>query len=296
MLPFTNQAGSQDVEYLAQGLTDGIVNTLGHLASLQVRGRTAIPQFRKTQPDARAVGDMLHVGAVLSGSIVEKDGALLVRAELVDTHTAAHLWGDSYQRKASEIGWCKKTFARKSPRSCASRLRPMSENRCTGVATTNPAAEQLYLQGRFFWNRRTAEDFKTATDYFNRAIDLDPDYALPYAGLADVLITQSGSSPKQVMPQAELNALKAINKDEELAAAHVALASIKLNYEWDWLQTEKEYKRAIELDPSLLRRTPGTRPIYGLWRGSTRHWQSQGGRRNWSRRPFRSVWGWPARS
>jgi TolB-like protein/Tfp pilus assembly protein PilF len=252
VLPFTNQSGNQDLEYVAQGLTDAIVNTLGRLPRLQVRGRTAIPQFRKNQPDARAAGEMFHVGAVLSGSIVEKDGALVVRAELVDTHTAAHLWGETYQRRTSDIAQvqediCQEVASKLHAADTADERRSLRRR-----ATANQAAEQLYLQGRFFWNRRTTQDNKTATDYFNRAIDLDPNYALPYAGLADVLITQSGSvPPKQVMPQAELDALKAINKDDELAAAHAALASIKLNYEWDWLQAEKEYKRAIELDPSL---------------------------------------------
>jgi len=252
VLPFANTSGGEEVEYVAQGLTETIVNTLGRLPRLQVRGRTAIPQFRKKQPDVQAAAEMLHVRAVLSGSITDTGGMLVISAELVDTHTAAHLWGETYKRRGSDIAQVQEDICQNVASKLHAAMTADERKSLRRRGTTNQTAEEAYLRGRFFWNRRTAQDFKTATDYFNRAIEADPNYALPYAGLADVLTTQSGSvPPKQVMPQAELNALKAINKDDDLAAAHAALASIKLNFEWDWLQAEKEYRRAIELDPSL---------------------------------------------
>ena len=252
VMPFTNTAKSEALEYVSQGLTDGIVNTLGRLPKLQVSGRMAIPQFRNSQPDARAVGQMLKVDTVLGGSVTETNGVMVINAELVDARTARHLWGQRYERKRSEFSAVQEDICLEVASQLRVALTSQDKRALVKRFTTNPQAEQLYLQGRFFWNRRKADDRKTAVEYFNKSIELDPNYALPYAGLADALITQSGSAPpKQVMPQAELAAMKAIDKDDELAAAHAALASIKLHYEWDWLQTEKQYKRAIELDPSL---------------------------------------------
>lgn len=252
VMPFVNTNASADLEYLTQGFTDNVINTLGRLPHLQVQGRMAIPQFRKSQPDARTVGRMLNVATVLAGTVAENNGILTINTELIDAHDGHHLWGQRYERRRSDISAIQADVCQEVARTLRLKLTPEDKRALRKRFTTSPEAEQLYLQGRFFWNRRTADGIKTAISYFNRAIEADPNYALPYAGLADALITQSGSvPPRQVMPQAELAALQAINKDDELAQAHAALASIKLHYDWDWLEAEKEYKRAIELDPSL---------------------------------------------
>ncbi len=252
VMPFTNTAQREDLEYVTQGLTDGIVNTLGRLPKLQVAGRMAIPAFRKKQPDALEVGKTLNVATVLGGSVSETGGVMVINAELVDARTARHLWGQRYERKRSDMSTVQEDICQEVAANLHLKLTPEDKRALAKRSTSSALAEQLYLQGRFFWNRRRTEDYKTAISYFNRAIEADPNYALPYAGLADALLIQSGSvPPRQVMPEAELAALKAINKDDELAAAHAALASIKLHYEWDWLQAGKEYQRAIELDPSF---------------------------------------------
>jgi TolB-like protein/Tfp pilus assembly protein PilF len=252
VIPFVNSTGNPDLEYVSEGFTDSVVNTLGRLPALQVHGRMAIPQFRKNRPDAQTIGRILNVGAVLGGAMTENNGVLTVNAELVDARDGRHLWGQRYERRRAEISSIQEDVCQEVARTLRLKLTPDDKRALRKRFTANPQAEQLYLQGRFFWNQRAAGGIKTAISYFNRAIDADPNYALPYAGLADALMTQSGSvPPKQVMPQAELAALQAINKDDELAQAHAALASIKLHYDWDWLDAEKEYKRAIELDPSF---------------------------------------------
>jgi tetratricopeptide (TPR) repeat protein len=229
---------------------------LGRLTDLQVRGRLAIPQFRKNAPDALSVGKTLNVRTMLAGTVVEANGTLIVNAELMDTRDGHHLWGQRYERRRGDINAIQQDICQEVAKRLSLELTAQEKRVIRDRSTNDPEAEQLYLQGRFFWNRRRADDIDTAITYFNRAIERDANYALPYAGLADALLTQSGHvRPKEVMPQAELAALKALNKDETLPQAHVALASIKLHYDWDWLEAEKEYKRAIEpLGDGALRR------------------------------------------
>jgi tetratricopeptide (TPR) repeat protein len=182
--------------------------------------------------------------------VTERNDHLIVRAELVDARNRNHLWGQTYDRLASEFSAIQEDIGHDVTARLRVALTPEDKKLLARRYTNNPEAERLYQKGRFFWNQRTQEGLKNAIDYFKQAIQQDPDYALAYTGLADAYSLQSSSvPPKEAFPQAEMAALTAVTKDDNLAEAHAALAFIKFHYDWDWMETEKEYKRAIELNP-----------------------------------------------
>lgn len=254
VLPFANTNADPNTEFLSDGITESLINSLSQLPNVRVLARSTVFRFKGTDADPRAVGKQLGVDTVLTGRVVQAGENLSVQAELVNAADGSQVWGERYNRKAADILAVQEDITRE----IVGRLRPKlsgeQQERVTRRGTENAEAYKLYLQGRYFWNRRSAEDFKIAIPFFQKAIELDPDFALAHSGLSDSynLLGQyiGGAPPKEVMPLAKKAALKALSLDESLAEAHGSLGQYLIEYEYDWAGAEREFKRAIELNPN----------------------------------------------
>ena len=202
--------------------------------------------------DPQKVGHDLGVRAVLAGRLMQRGDTLVVQTELVDVDKGSQLWGEQYNRKLADILAVQEDISREISEKLRLRLTGEEKTRLTKRPTENMEAYDLYLQGRYYWNKRTEEGFNKAIEHFNQAIEKDPNYALAHAGLADSYIVRGNFSllpPKEAYGKAREAAAKALELDDSLGEAHNALAAVKENYEWDWPGAEQEYKRAIELNP-----------------------------------------------
>jgi adenylate cyclase len=252
VLPFANASGDEDAEYLSDGITESLINCLSQLSNLKVIARSSVFQYKGKETDPQVVGRELSVRAVLMGRIVQRSGNLKVSAELVDVLDKRRLWGEEYNRNAADILEVQEEIAKDISENLRVKLSGEEQKQLTRRPTGNAEAYDLYLRGRFFWNKRNKEGYRKAIEYFQQAIDKDPNYALAYAGLADSYALLSNYivfPPKEAMPKAEAAALRALQVDDTLAEAHASLAFVKMSYHWDWLGAEKEFKRAIELNP-----------------------------------------------
>lgn len=253
VLPFVNQNNDPNSEYLSDGLTESIINSLTQLPNLRVIARSSVFRYKGQETDPLKVGKELGVRAVLVGRLIQRGDSLWVSTELVDVRDNKQLWGDQYERKIADLLAMQRDIAREITSNLRPRLSGAEQNRAAKNYTENPEAYQLYLQGRFYWNKRTEESYQRAVDYFRQAIDKDPHYALAFTGLADTysfLSSQGIRPPHDVFPLAKDAAIKAIEIDNSLSEAHTSLAYVKLYYDWDWAGAEQEYKRAIELNPN----------------------------------------------
>jgi TolB-like protein/Flp pilus assembly protein TadD len=252
VLPFANAGGDPNKEYLSDGITENLINSLSQLPRLRVTARTLAFRYKGPQVDPQKAGHDLHVRAVLTGRVVERDGALNIQADLMNVDDGSQLWGRQYARKLSDILTLQEEIAREVTEKL--RLRPTAEQqkRLAKRSTENTEAYQLYLKGRYYWNRRTEQTLKRAVEYFQQAIDKDPGYALAYAGLADCYAVYGSyevASPRESGPKAKATATRALEIDNTRAEPHATLAMAKMQYEWDWAGAEREGQRAIELDP-----------------------------------------------
>ncbi len=252
VLPFENQNRDPNIDYLSDGLTDTIINSLTQLPNLKVIARSSVFRYKGKQTDAIAVANELGVRAVVTGRIIQHGDSLTVGAELIDARENKQLWGEQYERKVSELMAVQRDIAQEITSNLRLKLSGLEQRRMTKHYTENADAYQLYLQGRFYWNKRTGEALKKSIEYFNRATQKDPGYALAYAGLADAYVLlppYSAGSPQESFPEAKAAAKKAIELDETLAEAHTSLAQA-LYFEWDFADAEKEFQRAIRLNPN----------------------------------------------
>ncbi|PYS72848.1 MAG: hypothetical protein DMF73_07210, partial [Acidobacteria bacterium] len=256
VLPFVNQSHDPDSEYLSDGVTESIINSLTQLPNLKVSARSSVFRYKGKEADPMAAGKELGVSAVLTGRIMQRGDSLTISTELLDVRENKQLWGEQYQRKVSDLLAVERDIAQEITGNLRLKLSAPEQSRVAKHYTENPEAYQLYLKGRFYWNRRTEEGSRKGIEYFRLAIEKDPTYALAYTGLADcysVLGTSynvASLSPSEAIPKAKAAATKALELDDTLAEAHTSLAYIKLNYDWDWAGAEREFKRAIELDPN----------------------------------------------
>jgi eukaryotic-like serine/threonine-protein kinase len=254
VLPFANASNNSEMDYLGEGMSEEITNSLSRLPSLTVMARSTVSRYKSRQDDPQGVGRELHVDAVLTGRVAERDSDLTVEAELVDVATGAQLWGERYTRRANDASLLQTAIMS----DLASQLRPQittnEREKAARVGTKNAEAYQLYLKGRYHASKSTAEGLKKGVEYFQQAIEKDPSDALAYAGLADTYIRLGGDFgyllESDVFPKAEEAAIKALEIDDTLAEAHTAFGSVKALYKWDWTGAEREYKRATALDPS----------------------------------------------
>ncbi len=253
VLPFVNQNTDQEGEWISDGVTESIINTLTRLPNLKVIARTSVFRYKGNQTDPIKIGNELGVRAVLTGRISKRGDDIIISAELTDLRDNKQLWGDQYQRKMSDLLTVQRQIAQEITNNLRPKLSGEEQNRAAKNYTQNSEAYQLYLRGRFYWNKRTPSDFHKAISFFQQAIDKDPNYALAYSGLADsyALLTVYGEgSPAESMPQAKRAAQQALALDDNLAEAHASLGQIMVAYDFDFAGAEREYNRAIALNPN----------------------------------------------
>src|SRR5258705_8088925 len=255
VLPFENRSIDPDPEYLSEGLAESLIYRLSQLPNLKVSPTSAVFRYKGKPADAAKAGNELGVSAVLLGRITQRGDSLLISAELVDVRHNKLLWGEQYDRKMSDLLATQREIAREIVEKL--KLKVAGEEK--GLAkhyTENNEAYQLYLRGRFYWNKRTEEGMRKSLEYYQQSIERDPNFALAYSGLADAydLLRAPDASgamaPDDAMPKAKAAALKALEIDDTLAEPHVSLAHVKYYYDHDFETAEREYKRAIELNPN----------------------------------------------
>src|SRR5262245_14018689 len=251
VMPFVNESGNPDVDYLSDGMTEILIGSLSQLPNLNVKARTSVFRYKGKEIDPRSVANDLKVQAILTGRVLQRANNLTLYVELIDTTTENVLWKADYQRQMTDLVALQKEIAEDVSQKLRSRLTPAETQKLAKVSnTTNAEAYRLYLQGRYFWSKRRVADMGKAIGYFQQAIDLDPNYALAYAGLADAI-----AQPNDLVPYLERRdkARAAIDKalalDPDLAEAHTSLAHILLRYDLDFVGAERELKRSLELDP-----------------------------------------------
>jgi TolB-like protein/Tfp pilus assembly protein PilF len=253
VLPFVNAGGDPNAEYLSDGITESLINSVSQIPGIKVVSRTSAFHYKGRDVGAKTVGRELGVRAVLTGRIVQRGDALSIRAELVDARDDTHLWGEQYNRRLSDILAVQEEIAGDISGKLRQRLTGEEKKRLTKRYTENAEAYGLYLKGRYHWNKRTGEDIQKGIGYFQQAIEKDPTYALAYAGLADcyaILFYYAELPASEAFPKAKAAALKALEIDDTLAQAHAALAFVHEDFDWDFSSAEKEFKRAIELNPN----------------------------------------------
>jgi len=255
VLPFQNRSTEPDTEYLSDGLAESLIYRLSQLPNLKVSPTSSVFTYKNREVDPITVGNQLGVNAVLLGRIVQRGDNLTISAELVDVRQNKLLWGEQYERKTSEVLQTQREIAREIVDKL--KLKVSGEEKALAKHyTESNEAYQLYMKGRFQWNKRTPEALHKSIEYYEQAIQRDPTFALAYAGLADTYALLGGAEaggdvpPIEALPKAKAAALKAIEIDELLAEPHVSLGHVKFFYDRDWAGAEREFKRAIELNPN----------------------------------------------
>ncbi len=251
VLPFVNVSQDPNMEYLGDGITESLINSLSGLPNLTVMSRNSVFHYKGHETDAREVGRGLNVRAVLTGRVMQRGDSLSISAELVDVRDNSHLWGGQYNRKASEILSVQEEIARQITDNLRLKLSGEERTKLARHPTESIEAYQFYLKGRYFWNQRGRGLLK-AVDYFEQARAADPQYALAYAGLADsysLLAFYGYLDPREAFPKATTAAKRALELDESLGEAHASLGYIRWDYDRDLAEAEREFRRAIELAP-----------------------------------------------
>jgi serine/threonine protein kinase/Tfp pilus assembly protein PilF len=252
-LPFVNVDADPNTEYLSDGITESLINSLSQLPNLKVISFSSVSRYRGQRIDPQAVARDLGVRALLVGKVTQRGDDLIVSAELVDTLDNSHIWGEQYNRKLSGLLALQKEISREISDKLQLRVSGEQRERLTKRYTESTEAYQLYLKGRYHWNKWTPEGWQKSIEYFQQAIEKDPGYALAYVGVSnaynalgffDVML------PREAWPKAKEAAVKALEIDDTLGEAHAALGSVKYLYDWDWAAAERELKRAIELNPN----------------------------------------------
>jgi len=258
VLPFVNVGADPNTEYLSDGITDSLINGLSRLPRLKVMSRNSVFRYKGDEADAQKAGKTLGVRAVLTGKVTQRGQDLIVSAELVDVRDNSHLWGEQYDRKMSDLPQLQSELSRDISENLRLRLSGDDKQRLTRSGTENAEAYELYLKGRYNLNSLMREGGKNSVDYFERAIAKDPRYGAAYAGLAEYYAgivyasTTSDLSPKEASARSKGAALKAVELDDTLAEAHTALAMIATFHEWDWKTADKEFQRAMAINPNYV--------------------------------------------
>jgi TolB-like protein/DNA-binding winged helix-turn-helix (wHTH) protein/Flp pilus assembly protein TadD len=252
VLPFVNQNNDANTEYLSDGLAESVIYSLSQIPELRVMSRNSSFRYKGKETDAKTIGSELNVQAVLTGRIVQFGDTLSVSVDLVSASDNSVIWGERFTRQMSDVEKLQTDIAQLTLQKLRLKLSGADEQRFKKPQTENSEAYQLYLMGRYHLNRLTDDGFLKGREYFQRAIDKDPNYALAYAGLADSYNRLSGwnaLSPKDGFPKARVAATKALELDDELAEAHTAMGTVKHFYDWDWQGAERDFRRAIEINP-----------------------------------------------
>jgi serine/threonine protein kinase/tetratricopeptide (TPR) repeat protein len=254
ILPFVNSSGDPEMEYLSDGITETIISTLSRIPKLHVMAHSTVFRFKGRLSDPQSIGRQLEVGSVLVGRVLHRGTMLNIGAELVDVGNGRQVWGQQYNRKFGDVFEVQEDIAQEISTNLELKLTSEEKRTLSKRHTQNTEAYQLYLKGRFCWNKRTEAELRAGIDFFTRAIDCDHAYALAYAGLADSYTTQAFLwpyvPPSELMPRARQAAAKALSLDPTLAEGHASMGIIDLRYEWHPESAEQHFKRAIALKPS----------------------------------------------
>ena len=252
VLPFENKSGNVDSEYLSDGLAESLIYRLSQLPNLKVSPTSSVMRYKGTATDAVKIGSELGVQAVMSGRMVQRGENLTISVELVDVRSNKLIWGEQYERKMSELLVTQREIAAEITTKLRLKLSGESEQKLTKKYTDNNEAYQLYLKGRFYWNKRDEENLRKAIDQFKAAADHDPNFALAYVGLADsyvLLPFYSNATSAEVTPPAKAYAERALAIDDSLGEAHSSLGYVN-RLLWNWPEAEKELRRGVELNPT----------------------------------------------
>ena len=253
VLPFVNTSGDPNTDYLSDGITESLINGLSQLSNLTVMSRSSVFHYKGNEVDPQKAGKELGVKAVLTGRVTQRGDNLLISTELVNVSNNSHIWGEQYNKKLSDILAIQEEISKEISRNLSVKLGGEEEKKLAIRGTENTEAYQLYLKGRFHWNKRKADDLQKAVEYYNQAIVKDPNFALAYAGLAStyvILPEYAGVPVRDYVSKIETASEKASELDPTLAEPHAVLGLMRANHEWKWSDAEKEFKRAIELNPN----------------------------------------------
>ncbi len=253
VLPFVDDSPEKGHEYLCEGIPNTLINALNNIQNLRVPARTSAFSFVGKGLDIQGIGQKLNVENVLEGSIQVVGDNLRVTASLIKVKDGYQLWNATYDRRLEDVFAIQDDIAQAIVKALKVRLMGEQEERLVRRSTDNMEAYKLYLEGLYYWNKRTGKDLNKAIELFDQAIDIDPNYALAYVGLADsysLLSLYGDARPKDVFPRAKTAATKALEIDENLAEAHNSLAYVHERLDWNWKAAEAEFKRALELNPN----------------------------------------------
>jgi len=259
VMPFVNASGNADVEYLSDGMTETLISSLSQLPTLNVKPRSSVFRYKGKETSPKTIGNELNVQAILNGRVTQRGQDLSLFVELIDVALDKVVWSQQYNRKQTDLVTLQADIARDVSNRLTSKLSGADEAKVTKTYTTNPEAYQLYLKGKFYYSKYNRESYQKAIEHYQQAIELDPNYALAYLGIAESYNNASDFylAPTDAMPKAKAAVLKAIELDHTLAAAHYELGILIFWYDWDWAAAEREMKLAVELDPNYT--------IYGLY-------------------------------
>ena len=254
VLPFTNGGGDANTDYLSDGITESLISNLAHVPQLKVKSRNSVFRYKGKDVDAQKVGNDLGVSALVSGRVVSRGDSIEVSAELTDVRDNTEIWGQHYSGKSADIISLQQQISGDVAARLRSKLSVSEKQQITKQGTQNPEAYELYLKGRYSWNKRTAPDLAAAISFYNQAIAKDPGYALAFSGLAEAyaLLPVYGGDypPSENIPKSNAAARRALELDAALAHPHAVLGDNEIAYDWDFAGGEAEYKKALELDPN----------------------------------------------
>lgn len=269
ILPMENASADAGMEYLSDGITESIINSLSQLPGLRVVPRSTVFGYKGRKSDPQKTGEELAVHAVLTGRVIQLGDSLIVKTELIDVARASQLWGEEYRRKLTDIFALQDEIAEEISQKLRVHVSGEDRQRLRKRYTDNIEAYHLYLKGRYYVGKRTPEWIRKGVEHFQQAIDLDPNYALAYSGLAEaygfLASSTGGQPPRDAYPLAKAAALKALELDDTLGEAHCSLGFFRLLFDWDFAAAETEFKRAIELSPNFANAYDG----YGFYLKAT---------------------------
>ncbi len=255
VLPLDDHSGEPGHEYFADGMTEALITSIAKIKALRVISRTSAMQFKGARKSLPQIAQELNVDAVIEGSVLRSGDRIRIAAQLIHARTDQHLWAESYERDFRDILSVQSEIARQVANEVRIILSPEESASLGSARRVNPEAHELYLQARYYWNKRTEQSVRKALSFFQRAIDHDPTYAQGYAGLADtynILGYYNALAPAEAYPKGKAAALKALELDESLAEPHAALGVVRRDFEWDWAGAHAEFRRAIELNPGYV--------------------------------------------
>jgi eukaryotic-like serine/threonine-protein kinase len=262
VMPFVSENSNQDLEYLSDGMTETLISSLSQLPNLNVKARSSVFRYKGKETEPKTIGNELNVQSILNGRVSQHGDELTLTVELVDVQTENVIWSEQYNRTQADLVSLQREVARDVLSKLKTKLSGEDETKVTKTYTADSKAYQLYFKGRFYFNKRTKQDLLSSIEFYKQAIDLDSNFALAYVGIADsyaIMSPYGYAAPNEIFPKAKVAAQQAIKIDPELADAHASYGKILADYDWNWSEAEREFKRSIELNPNI----PFTHYQYG---------------------------------